>query len=153
MTDLWVRFWGQVDGVQTVSEIHMTGGLGLIGRVNEMFEEFAIELGLADKVRRNIKLVFDEMLSNTLTHGFDDERKHELEVRVEVSATRIEVTITDDGRPFDPFGHATPDTNLPVEEREIGGLGIHLVRGMMDEVSYIWENDRNVVILTKLLDP
>jgi anti-sigma regulatory factor (Ser/Thr protein kinase) len=152
IADLWVRFWGQLDGVQTVRDAHLTGGLALIERVNEMFEDFAIQLGLVDGVRRTIKLVLDEMLSNTLTHGFDDEREHELEVRIEVSETRIEVTLIDDGVPFDPFGHATPDTGLPVEEREIGGLGIHLVRGVMDEVSYLRENDRNVIVLSKDLE-
>jgi anti-sigma regulatory factor (Ser/Thr protein kinase) len=152
VTDLWVRFRGQVDGVRTDRDAHLTGGLALVQRVNEMFEDFAIQLGLVDRVRRTIKLVLDEMLSNTLTHGFSDEGEHALQVRIEVSATRIEVTLIDDGLPFDPFSHATPDTDLPVEEREIGGLGIHLVRSVMDEVSYLRENERNVIVLSKHLE-
>jgi hypothetical protein len=64
---------------------------------------------------------------------------------------RVGVTLTDDGRPFDPLGVAEPDTALPVEERRIGGLGIYLVRRMMDEVGYQRRADRNVVSLTKYL--
>ncbi len=60
--------------------------------------------------------------------------------------------LTDNGRPFNPFGTAPPDVALSIEQREIGGLGIHLVRQMMDEVSYHRRTDHNVVILAKLLD-
>ena len=72
-------------------------------------------------------------------------------VEVELSPDRLSVTLTDDGTPFDPFGAAAPDTALSVEERRIGGLGIHLVRRMMDEVSYHRRDDRNVVVLGKRL--
>ncbi len=59
------------------------------------------------------------------------------------------MSITDDGIPFNPFGVETPDTKLSLEEREIGGLGIHLVRKVMDKVSYQRRIDKNVVTLVK----
>jgi anti-anti-sigma factor len=71
---------------------------------------------------------------------------------VELEGNSLRVTITDDGPPFDPLAYADPDTELSVEEREIGGLGIHLVRQMMDEVSYRYEGDRNIVVLVKRLE-
>jgi anti-sigma regulatory factor (Ser/Thr protein kinase) len=74
-------------------------------------------------------------------------------VTVEVKLEREHVTVilTDDGTPFDPFGQDAPDTTLSVDERSIGGLGIHLVRQLMDEVSYERREDHNVVVLVKHL--
>jgi anti-sigma B factor antagonist len=70
---------------------------------------------------------------------------------VELDGEVVRVTITDNGPPFDPLAYADPDTALSVEDRQIGGLGIHLVRQMMDEVSYRYRDGRNVVVLTKRL--
>ena len=72
-------------------------------------------------------------------------------VEVELDQERVTVTITDDGPPFDPFRQAAPDTTLSVDERPIGGLGIHLVRELMDEVSYQRRDGQNVVVLVKQL--
>ena len=83
---------------------------------------------------------------------YGDGEEHEFEIRFELSSDRLSVTIADDGVPFNPFANFPPDTALPVEKREIGGLGIHLVRNVMDEVSYNRRTDRNVVILVKYLD-
>jgi anti-anti-sigma factor len=70
---------------------------------------------------------------------------------VELDGELVRVTISDNGPPFDPLAFADPDTALSVEEREIGGLGIHLVRQMMDEVSYQRRDGENVVVLAKRL--
>ena len=122
-----------------------------IARVNAAFAEFADAHALPASVRRSMLVVLDELLSNTIVHGFAGCEGGEVTVEAVLRADRVCVTLTDDGRPFDPFGRAAPDTALPVEERRIGGLGIHLVRNMMDEVSYHRRADRNVVLLTKRL--
>jgi anti-sigma regulatory factor (Ser/Thr protein kinase) len=102
-------------------------------------------------VRRSIHIVLDELLHNTIVYGFAGRKGGEVTVEVELLADRVSVTLSDDGRPFDPFGRAAPDTTLSVDERRIGGLGIHLVRQMMDEVSYQRRAGRNVVVLAKRL--
>lgn len=122
-----------------------------IARVNAAFAEFADAHGLPASVRRSMLVVLDELLSNTVAYGFAGREGGEVMVEAVLRTDRVCVTLTDDGRPFDPFGTAAPDTALPVEERRIGGLGIHLVRHMMDEVSYHRLADRNVVVLTKRL--
>jgi anti-sigma regulatory factor (Ser/Thr protein kinase) len=70
---------------------------------------------------------------------------------VELSGDRLTVSITDDGIPFNPFGVETPDTKLSLEERKIGGLGVHLVRKVMDKAIYQRRVDKNVVTLVKEL--
>ncbi len=62
------------------------------------------------------------------------------------------MTITDEGVPFNPLSAATPETNLPLVEREIGGLGIHLVRKLVDDVSYQRRIDKNVMTMTMHLE-
>jgi anti-sigma regulatory factor (Ser/Thr protein kinase) len=133
-------------------EITFTNDFGDIDRVNEAFEKFAAQQKLTDHVRRSIKVVFDELLNNIISYAFDDGEEHVLEVRVESAPQMITVTISDDGAPFDPFARAEPEVDLPIEERDLGGLGIHLVRQLMDEVSYARREDRNMVVLVKRLE-
>jgi len=127
---------------------------GEIARVNAAFAQFADAHALPASVRRSLHVALDELLTNTMVHGFEGRDGGAVTVEVELHPDRVSVIVTDDGKPFDPFGVAAPappDTALPVEERPFGGLGLHLVRGLMDEVSYQRRADRNVVVLAKLL--
>ena len=65
----------------------------------------------------------------------------------------LRLTFTDTGRPFDPLQADDPDTKVPLSERKIGGLGIFVVKKMMDKVEYRRENDRNILTLTKCISP
>jgi anti-anti-sigma factor len=128
---------------------------GEAARVNAAFATFAEAHALPASVRRSVHVVLDELLTNTIVYGFAGRGGGgEASVEVELRADRVSVTLTDDGPPFNPLDVAPPapaPAGLPVERRPIGGLGIHLVRGLMDEVSYQRRADRNVVILAKLL--
>ncbi|HKA59174.1 MAG TPA: ATP-binding protein [Gemmatimonadales bacterium] len=123
---------------------------GEVARVNAAFAKFADAHALPAPVRRSLHVALDELLTNTLGHGFAGGRGA-VTVEVELRPDVVYVTVTDDGKPFDPFGLAAPvpDTALPLAERPVGGLGLHLVREMMDEVSYRRRGDRNVVTLAK----
>ena len=125
--------------------------LGAVARVNAALAEFADAHAVPASIRRSMNVVLDELLTNTLSYGFSGRESGEVTIDVELCTDRLSVTLTDDGKPFDPFGMDAPDTAPSVEERQIGGLGIHLVRRMMDEVSYHRRTDRNVVTLAKLL--
>jgi anti-sigma regulatory factor (Ser/Thr protein kinase) len=116
-----------------------------IARVNQSFAAFATTHGLSERLVERLHVVFDELLNNVISYGYDDQQRHCIEVAVELRGTRLTVRISDDARAFDPFARAVPDTTLPIEERPIGGLGIHLVRKMMDEVGYERRDGRNVV--------
>jgi anti-anti-sigma factor len=126
---------------------------GAVARAVELFGEFAEAHALPTPVRRSIQVALDEFVYNPIVYGFAqmDEGQGEGEVRVELDGDRVRVTITDNGPPFDPLAYADPDTALSVEDRQIGGLGIHLVRQMMDEVTYQRRGGENVVVLVKRL--
>jgi len=125
--------------------------LGEVARVQAALAEFAQAHAVPAPIRRSVSVALDELLTNTISYGFAGREGGEVAIAVELGADRLSVTLTDDGTPFDPFGAAAPDTAGSVAERQMGGLGIHLVRRMMDEVSYHRRADRNVVTLTKLL--
>ncbi len=124
-----------------------------IAKVTAAFAEFADTHALTVSVRRSVQVALDEMLSNSIMHGFAGREGGEVTVEVVLDTDRVCVTLTDDGRPFDPLEMPAPDTTLTTQERRIGGLGIHLVRKIMDEVSYDRRADRNVLVLAKRLTP
>ena len=126
-------------------------GPGEVDRVHAAFAEFADANGLPLPVRRSLNVALDELLTNTTVHGFGGRAGGTVTVEVQLQADLISVTITDDGKRFDPFDVAAPDTALPLADRPVGGLGLHLVRGLLDEVSYERRSGRNVVILAKRL--
>ena len=98
------------------------------------------------------QVALDELLSNTVRCGYaDDPGRHEIEVRFEIRDGFIEVAVQDDAAAFDPLQAPEPDTARPILERPIGGLGILLVRRLMDEVRYERVGDRNLLTLRKRL--
>jgi sigma-B regulation protein RsbU (phosphoserine phosphatase) len=148
ITVLALRF--QADpATESTAVLHMVvkNDLSEIANVNARFEKFAKEHSLPAAVGQKMGVVFDELLNNTISYAFRDDVEHEIDIRAERTGNRLTVTISDDGIPFNPLGTQTPDTSLSLEERQIGGLGIHLVRNMMDDISYQRGINRNVLSL------
>src|SRR5215216_2720546 len=122
-----------------------------VRQVNVAFAEFAEAHALPADVRRSLNVALDELLANALLHGRTGGDPCSVTVEVALDQERVTVTVTDNGTPFDPFGQDAPDTTLSVDERPIGGLGIHLVGQLMDQVSYQRREGHNVVVLVKQL--
>jgi anti-sigma regulatory factor (Ser/Thr protein kinase) len=122
-----------------------------VGKANAAFAGFADAYALPVGVRRTVNVALDELLANELSHGMVGRHAGSVTIAMELDQERVTVTLSSDGPPFDPFGQAAPDTTLPVNERPVGGLGLHLVRELMDEVRYERRNGQNVVVLVKLL--
>ena len=120
--------------------------------VDAMLDRLAERERLPSDTMSPIRIVCDEVLANVIAHGFPDEAEHEIEVSIGVAEQWLVVTVSDDGIPFDPLAVAPPDTTQPLEQRSIGGLGIHLVRHLVDEVTYERRGDRNVLTLVKSVD-
>jgi len=123
-----------------------------VGEVNSAFAAFADAHALPPAVRRSVNIALDELLANAHSHGRTGLDPSSVMVEVKLDEDHVTVILTDDGTPFDPFERVSPDTTLSVEERSIGGLGIHLVRQLMDKVSYQRREGHNVVVLVKQLE-
>ena len=133
-------------------EIRLANDISAIGDVVNRFEQFGELHGVPTGDIMRVSLVFDEILSNIISYGYQDEARHEIIVTVELTGKRLVVTIEDDGIPFNPFAREAPDTNAAIEDREVGGLGIHLVQQVMDSATYQRRQNANVVIFSKAFE-
>ena len=88
-------------------------------------------------------------MNNIISYGYNDKEDHEIKIEIELRSKRLIITISDDGIPFNPFKKEPPDTMLSVEDRIIGGMGIHLVKNLMDEYGYKRYTNRNIITLVK----
>lgn len=118
--------------------------LGEVARVNAAFAEYAEANGVPSAEHRRVQVALDELLTNTITYG----KARDITIEAELADSLL-VRLSDDGTAFDPLIQISPDTTLSVDLRRIGGLGIHIVRQMMDDVSYDRLGNRNVVTLTR----
>ncbi|MDR0652945.1 MAG: ATP-binding protein [Synergistaceae bacterium] len=96
-----------------------------------------------------LELIADEILANITNYSRAEEYPVTLEIGVKNGV--VSMTFIDSGIPFDPTAVSSPDTELSAGEREIGGLGIHMVRCMTDEISYERAGDKNVLTVKKRL--
>ncbi len=123
-----------------------------LGPLTVRAEALVDTLGLGEDVRFAVALALEEVVVNVQRYAWDDEAEHHFEVCLRGERGRsIEIEVRDDGRPFDPLSLAPPDLDAPIEEREVGGLGVHLVRKLMDDVRYRREDGQNVLYLCKKL--
>ena len=97
----------------------------------------------------SLAVAFDEMLSNIIHHGYNDTSEHNIKITLSSKGKNFIGIIEDDGVEFNPLLHPKADTSLPLSERELGGLGIHLVRNMMDKIEYKRTQNKNVLTLFK----
>lgn len=129
--------------------VHVWNELPELGRLAETVDAFCADRGLPETLAFQINLALDELLTNIISYGYVDQDRHRIEVALLYDDGSLRIDIVDDGRPFDPLGAAEPDLGAPIEERRVGGLGIHLVKTMMDAVEYRRSADRNHLTLRK----
>ena len=122
-----------------------------LSRVAAQLDELAARWRLQKDAVVDMNVALDEILKNVVSHAYDDADAHEIRIALVVYPDALEAEVEDDGRPFDPLTIAPPDRSAPLAARKIGGLGIHLVRNLMSDVTYRRVGDRNRLVLTKLL--
>ena len=101
----------------------------------EVFEWLA-NLPLSSRAKYSVGLAVEEMASNVIKYGYDDDREHLITVQVTVEPRHLKIVFEDDGHPFDPTASPPPDIEKIVESRKAGGLGIALVRRISDKMDY-----------------
>jgi len=123
-----------------------------LDRLADTVEAFGEAHGLSPKLRFQIRLVLDELLTNIISYGYPEDGEHSIFVGMGQDGSLLRFVLEDDARPFDPLSAHRPDLEAAVDERQIGGLGIHLVRTIMDRVAYERVGDTNRLILEKDID-
>lgn len=128
-----------------------TGSNQQIAQLGQAVEGFCRPRDVPPAAIWKVLLALEELLTNVDKYGRRSEAPIEVDVTVSVAADGVIVVYEDDGAAFDPLAQAPPpDLQAAPEERSVGGLGIHLLRGLFDEVSYAWVGDRNQVVLRLL---
>ena len=104
---------------------------------------------LSKKTSAEINLVLDELLTNIIKHS-DCDKKQPIVITLTKTDKKITLQIVDTGSPFDPTLCQLPDTNLPLEQRQCGGLGVLLIRQFTDRWKYTRSKDKNILSLQKI---
>jgi sigma-B regulation protein RsbU (phosphoserine phosphatase) len=142
----------RVGAPSAVVELTITNRPGDLERVAHAVDELGAIHGVPSDVVADVNVALDEILTNVVTHGYPDEAAHEIRVRVAIAREGVDVDVEDDGIAFDPTAAAVvPPAAASVRDRAVGGLGLHLVRNLMDEVSYVRAGTHNRVHLRKRL--
>ena len=132
-----------------MTAITFTNDLAELERLSGVVEEFGRAAGLSAPVIFDLQLAANEIVTNVILHGYDDEREHAIVVRLVANAGEVTVEVEDDGRPFDPSSAPAPRLDLSLEERPLGGLGVHLARRVTDAIEYRRQDGRNILRLRK----
>jgi anti-sigma regulatory factor (Ser/Thr protein kinase) len=115
-------------------------------------DEFCESASIQMKLKLQINLVLEELVTNIIKFGYDDTLEHFIDIEIKLDSTFIQVIITDDAGPFNILDHDSDvEINKPADERSIGGVGIHLVRTLMDEITYKRESGKNILLMSKSL--
>lgn len=132
-----------------VSEHRLRNALPETRRIESWVGEFARRVGLSAETQHAFDLSLVEWLTNIISYAYDDAREHWITLRFLVGEGEARVEVEDDGREFNPLTLPPVDTSAPLETRPIGGLGIHMVRRLMDQVLYRRDNGQNILTLIK----
>ncbi len=120
-----------------------------IERLADCVLAFGEKNKLNDEIVWEIRLVLEEIVTNIISYGYEDKADHAIDVSIVNGAKYITISIKDDAKPFNPLEQPEPDLEIPFEDREIGGMGIHLVREIMDEFNYKREDDGNLLVMRR----
>lgn len=121
-------------------------------RLVDFVEALCRELCLDRECAMSLQLALEEAVVNVMQYAYAPGTKGEITIRVEHEASKLLFCIEDGGLPFDPTEVADADVSLPADQREIGGLGIYIVRQIMDKVEYSRRGQRNILRLTKTIN-
>jgi phosphoserine phosphatase RsbU/P len=153
ITALAIRYLGPAGSKNEELQVIIKNRLLEIARLSEQLDEFAARHQLTPSVQHDLNVALEEAITNTISYGYSDDREHEILVRIRVESGEVSAELQDDARAFNPLTAPDADVTSPLDERELGGLGIHLMRKLMDRIEYQRLEDRNLLIMKKTLRP
>ena len=117
-------------------EFSLKNDLNEISRLSSQLKKISVRFVLSKIDSHDINLVLEEWFTNLVRHGYQKSEESEITVRITISDTTCHLTISDEGRYFNPRQFNLPDLNKNLDERVPGGLGLHLIFKLMDSISY-----------------
>jgi serine/threonine-protein kinase RsbW len=123
--------------------------LSELKRMSEAVSAWSRENNISSVVEFHLALALDEITSNVIRYGWKDSCEHRFNVRLSLLNDEVTVEIEDDATPFNPLEAPAPNLDQPLDERPVGGLGIHLVRQVMDGLEYRRLDGKNLLVIKK----
>jgi len=130
-------------------ELKLKNQVGELERVNQFIEEIGEELGLDMELRMNLNLVMEEMVSNVIFYAYPEGKSAEIELVAESEGKELTFVLSDRGKEFDPTLKEDADPDVNPVDREIGGMGIFIVKNIMNEVTYQRLEGKNLLTMKK----
>ena len=140
---------GSVEGSEGNPHLHLDAPDTESGLAAAMasLEAFLERHGVDAEASFSARLTMEEIVTNIIKYAYSDDDRHEIEIDVRITQETVEFAFADDGKEFNPLEAAPPNTELPFQERPIGGLGLHLVREISERLEYRRDGDRNQLIV------
>lgn len=123
-----------------------------LNRLTPWLEDLGEEWSIPMPQLLSINVVLEEALSNVIFYGFKDTEEHHIDIHFTLEGSTLSILIVDDGLEFDPTLKSDPDLSLSVEDIPIGGLGIYMIKKIMNTVEYHRENQKNYLLLKKTIE-
>ena len=130
-------------------EIQIKNQVDELARVNQFVEEIGEELGLDMELQMNLNLVMEEMVSNVIFYAYPQEKEATIELLAESDGKELTFVLSDRGKEFDPTLKEDADPNVNPMDRDIGGMGIFIVKNIMNEVTYQRLEGKNLLTMKK----
>ena len=126
--------------------------LSELDKLHRNLEELGKSIGMSKKAIFQIDLAIEEVLSNIILYGYTDKAEHWIKITIWDQNRTLNIRIEDDGIPFNPLEAEAPDLECSLEERQIGGLGCHIMKSLMDDIVYKRLGNKNVLTMKKTIE-
>jgi sigma-B regulation protein RsbU (phosphoserine phosphatase) len=150
LTMLAIRFTNPAPSACWERRLCLTNDIVEIPRLHQFMQAVAEQADLDHALATNLNLALEEAVSNVMLYAYPTGTTGQVDIDAAVLEDRIDFTVSDSGVPFDPTASADPDLTADVRDRPVGGLGIYLVKRIMDHVSYAREGGKNILKMTKI---
>ena len=130
-------------------ELRIKNEVSELEKVAQFVEEIGEELGLNMEVQMNLNLVMEEMVSNVIFYAYPEGEEAEIELLAKSDGKELTFVLSDQGKEFDPTAKEDADPDINPADREIGGMGIFIVKNIMNKVTYQRLEGRNLLTMTK----
>lgn len=131
--------------------LSINNNLTEISQLEPFMEKLAEAYGISPDVQFQLNLALDEALANSINYAYPEGTEGSIILEAETEGNMLVLRLMDFGTPFDPTLQGDVDTTLSVEQRPIGGLGIFLIKQMMDDVTYVRQEEKNILTMKKLI--
>ena len=138
-----------MENVRLQRSLTLPNDINTIPQLNEFIDTVCEELEIDMALAMSLNLAMEEAVVNVMDYAYPAGTEGEVNIEAIADETQLHFIISDSGKPFDPTAKEEVDTTLSAEERPIGGLGIHLIRQLMDDISYERKDDKNILRLSK----